>query len=107
MTPLALHIKDTVIKAFIAVNEARWRGCTNLLYPLDTYLRKPMRMTVTAKHMDEIEWGVYKIAPDGSKVRHSEGAQTVFGLTRARKVLKELGEGWVVLHTSTGDPPPD
>lgn len=56
--------------------------------------------------MDEVEWGVYKIDPAGLKVRHSEGAQTVFGLTRARKVLKELGEGWTVLHAHTGEPPP-
>lgn len=61
---------------------------------------------MTAKHMDEVEWGVYKIDPAGLKVRHSEGAQTVFGLTRARKVLKELGEGWTVLHAHTGEPPP-
>jgi hypothetical protein len=55
--------------------------------------------------MDEVEWGVYKIEPDGSRVRHSEGAQTVFGLTRARKVLKELGAEWVILDQE-GNPPP-
>lgn len=58
-----------------------------------------------ATHLERVEWAVYKIAPDGSRVRHSEGAQTVFGLSRARRVVKELGAGWVIRHATEDTPP--
>jgi hypothetical protein len=30
-------------------------------------------------------------------LRHSEGAQSVFGRTRAEKIIKKLGKGWEVI----------
>lgn len=86
---IARHVKQTVIASYLE----KWQ---------QPVTHKP---DPAVKHMDEVEWAVYKIAPDGSKVRHSEGAQTVFGLTRARRVAKELGAEWVVLHAEGGTPP--
>lgn len=47
-----------------------------------------------------IEWEVVHADKDGIH-RHSEGAQSRFGLTRAKKIAKALGEPWHVVHWHT------
>jgi hypothetical protein len=47
-----------------------------------------------------IEWYVTCVV-DGQRKFASEGAQTVFSLTRARKVVKSLGEPWKIVHKDT------
>ena len=49
-------------------------------------------------HHGAIEWVVLKIGRHGIEARHSEGAQTVFGLARAREIRKSLGDPWSVRH---------
>jgi hypothetical protein len=50
-------------------------------------------------HMGAVEWTLVKLGRTGVvEARHSEGAQSVFGIGRARKILKELGAGWVIRH---------
>jgi hypothetical protein len=53
---------------------------------------------------EQVEWEIVWTAPDGLK-RHSEGAQSRFGLTRAKKIQHELGEPWMVVHYHTLVPP--
>lgn len=36
----------------------------------------------------------------GIEKRHSEGAQTLFGLMRAKEIVKALGAPWEVRHVS-------
>ncbi len=55
-------------------------------------------------HSEAIEWQIVKVERDRVLV-HSEGAQTVFGRTRAQKILKQLGAGWFLRSTNTGDEP--
>jgi hypothetical protein len=57
---------------------------------------------------EAIEWVITCISK-GRRLFHSEGAQTVFGLTRARKIVKLLGEPWKIAHKDTFDeaPPKD
>ena len=55
---------------------------------------------------EPIEWQLMKQAKLGL-LRHSEGAQTTFGLSRARRILKNLGPGWAIVHMTTHAPPPD
>ena len=52
-----------------------------------------------------IEWRIC-CTREGRRLFHSEGAQTVFGLTRARKIVKNLGEPWRIVHGTTFDEPP-
>lgn len=52
-----------------------------------------------------VEWEVLHVDKAGNIVRHSEGAQSRFGLTRARKIAKALGEPWKVNHYHTLVPP--
>lgn len=47
-----------------------------------------------------VEWEVVHVAKDGLK-RHTEGAQSRFGLTTARQIAKKLGEPWYVIHYHT------
>jgi len=47
-----------------------------------------------------VQWQIVRFARDGTYVRHSEGAQTVFGLKRARQVVKALPKGWTIRHTA-------
>jgi hypothetical protein len=51
-------------------------------------------------HHGHIEWAIVKLGRRGVEARHSEGAQTVFGLMRAMKIVRHLGEPWVVRHYS-------
>lgn len=52
-----------------------------------------------------VEWEVLHVEPNGNIQRHSEGAQSRFGLTRARQIAQELGPPWVVNHYHTLVPP--
>lgn len=55
-------------------------------------------------HSEMIEW-VVTCVRKGERCFHSEGAQTQFGLTRARKVVKALGPPWEVRKVSTLEEP--
>lgn len=55
-------------------------------------------------HAELIEWCIVKQEPE-RLLRHSEGAQTVFGLTRARQIAKKLGPSWRIRHIDTQKPP--
>lgn len=55
-------------------------------------------------HSEPIEWQIVRLER-GRVIVHSEGAQTVFGRTRAKKVLKELGPGWFLRNIHSGDEP--
>lgn len=56
-------------------------------------------------HSELIEWRISKTA-QGRRVFHSEGAQSIFGLSRARKILKLLGgDPWEIVHKDTFEPP--
>lgn len=51
-------------------------------------------------HSELIEWQVVK--RQGALWKHHlEGAQSVFGLSTARKIVKKLGPPWEVRHTQT------
>lgn len=50
------------------------------------------------EHHGLIEWAVVKMGRRGVEARHSEGAQVVFGLQRAKKIAKELGPPWEIRH---------
>ena len=55
-------------------------------------------------HVELIEWQIIKIDRRHgieTVLRHSEGAQTTFGLSRARTIAKKLGAGWRVVHATT------
>ncbi len=52
-----------------------------------------------------VEWEVLHVDKAGQIIRHSEGAQSRFGLTRAKKIAKALGEPWKVNHYHTLIPP--
>jgi hypothetical protein len=64
-------------------------------------------------HSELIEWRICKVTRQriegerspGMWTFHSEGAQSTFGLTRAKKILKVLGPGWEIRHSSTFEPP--
>lgn len=60
-------------------------------------------------HSELIEWRIGKPRrahrPNEGWVFHSEGAQSTFGLTRARRILKNLGAGWEIRHATTFEPP--
>lgn len=47
-------------------------------------------------HCEPIDCVVIKIERRRT-MRHSEGAQSIFGRTRAEKITKKLGKGWEVL----------
>ncbi len=49
---------------------------------------------------EQVEWEIVHVDKDGLH-RHSEGAQSRFGLTRARKIAKALREPWHVVHWHT------
>jgi hypothetical protein len=55
-------------------------------------------------HSELIEWVVTRVK-NGERTFHTEGAQSVFGLTRARKVVKALGPPWEVRKQSTLEEP--
>ena len=57
-------------------------------------------------HCEPIEWSIIRFDRDGKMSRHNEGAQSVFGIERARKILKKLGPGWKVRHMDTLAEPP-
>ena len=58
-------------------------------------------------HSELIEWSVVQFK-DGKILRHNEGAQSVFGLTRARQVQKKLGPAWRVRKAADlFESPPD
>jgi hypothetical protein len=60
------------------------------------------------QYMGRIEWElVHTDSRTGQQVKHSEGAQTVFGLARARKILKLLGPGWRIQHRDDRSDPGD
>ena len=51
-------------------------------------------------HSELIEWSIVK--RQGALWKHHlEGAQSVFGLTTARKIVKRLGPPWEVRKAST------
>jgi len=54
-------------------------------------------------HSELIEWQVVR-TDKGERRVHSEGAQSVFGRTRARKVAKELGPPWRVVNLKNEEP---
>lgn len=64
---------------------------------------------------EQVEWEIIRIGkakdaegnpiPGAAIERHSEGAQTRFGLSRAREVAKNLGKPWQVVHYHTLVPP--
>jgi hypothetical protein len=64
-------------------------------------------------HSELIEWRICKVRRartagernPGVWTFHSEGAQSTFGLTRARKILKALGAGWEIRHARTFEQP--
>ena len=61
-------------------------------------------------HVELIEWQIIKIDRRHgieTVLRHSEGAQTTFGLSRARTIAKKLGAGWRVVHATTYAEPTD
>lgn len=55
-------------------------------------------------HSELIEWVVTRLEK-GQRKFHTEGAQSVFGMTRARKVAKALGPPWEVAHRDLLTPP--
>lgn len=56
-------------------------------------------------HSELIEWRICR-THQGRYLFHSEGAQSVFGLSRARKILKALGgDPWKIIHQSTFEEP--
>ena len=57
-------------------------------------------------HCEPIEWSIIRFDRDGKMLRHNEGAQSVFGLERARKVVHKLGPGWKIRHVDTLVEPP-
>lgn len=54
---------------------------------------------------EQVEWEVLRVDKTGQIVRHNEGAQSRFGLTRANQIAKALGEPWKVNHYHTLVPP--
>jgi hypothetical protein len=58
-------------------------------------------------HCELIEWRICRPAPKGSEGLqfHSEGAQATFSLSRARKILKQLGEPWEIRHAQSFEQP--
>lgn len=48
-----------------------------------------------------IEW-VIERTRKGETFRHSEGAQTVFSESRAKKILKGLEPGWAMRNLNEG-----
>jgi len=58
-------------------------------------------------HSELIEWRIAKRRRGEIVAFHSEGAQSTFGLSRARKILKGLGPGWEILKASSLEPPPE
>lgn len=61
-------------------------------------------MTFREEHSGLIEW-VVTCTDKGIRKFHTEGAQSVFGITRARKVAKALGPPWVVRKRVTLEEP--
>ncbi len=60
----------------------------------------------TLMHSERIEWSIVKTRAGEVIARHSEGAQTVFGRTRAKKILKALdGAGWEIRRAATLESP--
>ncbi len=58
-----------------------------------------------------IEWRICRPQPKGVDgwIFHSEGAQSIFGLSRARKILRELTRDrktWEIRHVDSFEPPP-
>ncbi len=50
---------------------------------------------------ERVEWIIHRFDEKGIPRRHMEGAQGLFGLTRAQEICKKLGEDWQVLHHVT------
>lgn len=55
-------------------------------------------------HSELIEWVVVQEVR-GEMHMHSEGAQTVFGLTRAKRVCKGLGPPWEIRRINSFEKP--
>jgi hypothetical protein len=55
---------------------------------------------------ERVEWLVTRLLRT-QRVNYQDGAQSVYGLTTARKLVKQLGPPWEIRHCNTGDAPKD
>ena len=53
---------------------------------------------------EKVEWVIGRPTPDGELEIISDGAQSIFGRTRAEKVAEKLGPPWGVYHSVTREP---
>lgn len=55
---------------------------------------------------ERVEWQVQRLLRT-QRVNYQDGAQSVYGLTTARKLVKQLGPPWEIRHLKTGASPED
>ena len=53
---------------------------------------------------ERVEWVIGRKLPDGTLETVNDGAQSVFGMSRAEKVAEKLGPPWGVFHSVTREP---
>lgn len=61
-----------------------------------------------AQHYELIEYRLARRTKAGQPTQfHQDGAQSVFSLSRARKILRNIGPAWQIVHMSTLEPAPE